>query len=144
MKYKLAKVTAYTCRGYAINDDGTLEIVDVACIDNKPVNYLGEEYNLSGPIEVLQGWPDQLAIRVTSTLLVGIRAGTIDVTWKSTGAICTVFERFNTFKKWLSTAENNVTSRLGSHPSVDLRDVDIPADDYEQALEEIYMEENNE
>jgi len=48
---------------------------------------------------------------------------TIQIHWKSTGALCTTFRSEDAYLSWLRTAKDGVTNKIGSHPSVDLRDV---------------------
>ena len=63
-----------TCRGYYQNQQGFLEIVDIAVIDEKPVNYLGIPYDMDNKEVVdLIGWPDTVALRIRSNLLLPIR-----------------------------------------------------------------------
>ena len=63
-----------TCRGYYQNQQGLLEIIDLAVIDEKPVNYLGIPYDMDNKEVVnLIGWPDTIALRVKSNLLLPIR-----------------------------------------------------------------------
>ncbi len=50
----------------------------------------------------------------------------ITVTWNATGAECTTFRTVGGLAAWLSTTEFCVTDIVGSHPSVDLRNVSIP------------------
>ena len=62
-----------TCRGYYQNEQGLLEIVDIAVIDEKPVDYLGTPYNMYNKEVVdLIGWPDTVALRIRSNLLLPI------------------------------------------------------------------------
>ena len=50
----------------------------------------------------------------------------ITVTWCATGAVCTTFTSLASLGRWLATERHGVLSKLGTHPSVDLRDVEIP------------------
>ena len=62
-----------TCRGYYQNEPGLLEIVDIAVIDEKPVDYLGIPYDMNDKEVVdLIGWPDTQALRIRSNLLLPI------------------------------------------------------------------------
>ena len=62
-----------TCRGYYQNQQGLLEIIDLAVIDEKPVNYLGIPYDMENKEVVdLIGWPDTVALRIKSNLLLPI------------------------------------------------------------------------
>ena len=62
-----------TCRGYYQNEQGLLEIIDLAVIDEKPVNYLGIPYDMNDKEVVdLIGWPDTQALRIRSNLLLPI------------------------------------------------------------------------
>ena len=62
-----------TCRGYYQNQQGLLEIIDLAVIDEKPVNYLGIPYDMDNKEVVdLIGWPDMVALRIRSNLLLPI------------------------------------------------------------------------
>ena len=62
-----------TCRGYYQNQQGLLEIIDLAVIDEKPVNYLGIPYDMDNKEVVdLIGWPDTQALRIRSNLLLPI------------------------------------------------------------------------
>ena len=50
-----------------------LEIVDIAVIDEKPVDYLGIPYDMDNKEVVdLIGWPDTQALRIRSNLLLPI------------------------------------------------------------------------
>ena len=63
-----------TCRGYYQDEQGLLEIVDIAVIDEKPVNYLGIPYDMDNKEVIdLFGWPDTRALKVESNLLIPIR-----------------------------------------------------------------------
>ena len=57
----------------------------------------------------------------------------ITVTWKSTGCECESFRTVGGLAAWLSTAEYGVTSETNGHASVDLRNVDIPAEEEDAA-----------
>ena len=62
-----------TCRGYYQNEQGLLEIIDLAVIDEKPVNYFGIPYDMDNKEVVdLIGWPDTIALKVESNLLLPI------------------------------------------------------------------------
>ena len=62
-----------TCRAYYQNEQGLLEIIDLAVIDEKPVNYLGIPYDMENKEVVdLIGWPDTVALRIKSNLLLPI------------------------------------------------------------------------
>jgi len=63
-----------TCRGYYQNQQGLLEIVDIDVIDDKPIDYSGAPYNMDNKEVVdLIGWPDTVALRIRSNLLLPIR-----------------------------------------------------------------------
>ena len=63
-----------TCRGYYQSEQGFMRIVDIAVIDEKPVNYLGIPYDMDNKEVVdLIGWPDTVALKVESNLLIPIR-----------------------------------------------------------------------
>ena len=63
-----------TCRGYYQSEQGFMRIVDIAVIDEKPVNYLGIPYDMDNKEVVdLIGWPDTVALRIRSNLLLPIR-----------------------------------------------------------------------
>ena len=73
-KMKLKMSGEDTCRGYYQDEQGLLEIVDLAVIDEKPVDYLGTPYNMDNKEVVdLIGWPDTRALKVESNLLIPIR-----------------------------------------------------------------------
>ena len=62
-----------TCRGYYQNEQGLLEIVDIDVIDDKPIDYSGAPYNMDNKEVVdLIGWPDTVALRIRSNLLIPI------------------------------------------------------------------------
>ena len=62
-----------TCRGYYQNEQGLLEIVDINVVDQKPVDYSGAPYNMDNKEVVdLIGWPDTVALRIRSNLLIPI------------------------------------------------------------------------
>jgi len=63
-----------TCRGYYQNQQGFLRIVDINVVDQKPVDYSGAPYTMRNKEVVnLIGWPDTIALRVKSNLLLPIR-----------------------------------------------------------------------
>jgi len=73
--YKMAELDNGNLRGYRIDEQGLVSVVEVMQEGGWPMNRYGEGYVFTGEVRELKGWPDEVMLMINDRFGIGGNKG---------------------------------------------------------------------